>query len=113
MYPITIRCNVTNPCTEINFINVKVDKWEIGEKITGNICEFATGIGRGNVPNIDCLTDPSSDSMIAEENAELSSEIEIEDPNAEMNMYIDEIKTTTSVKQLYSEMIKLSKLYSD
>ena len=33
LYPVTIRCNVSNPCTEINFLNVQVDEWQIGQKI--------------------------------------------------------------------------------
>jgi hypothetical protein len=62
LYPITIRCNVTNPCTEINLINVQVDEWEIGEKIQGYVCEFASGVGKGNNPPIYCLGDEGSDS---------------------------------------------------
>lgn len=45
LYPVTIRCNVSNPCEHINFINVRTDKWDIGQKETGHVCEYASGIG--------------------------------------------------------------------
>lgn len=38
LYPVTIRCNVTNPCKDINFINVKTDGWRIGQKKNGYVC---------------------------------------------------------------------------
>jgi hypothetical protein len=57
LYPVTLRCNVSNPCTEINFINVKTDEWLIGQKDKGYVCEFATGKALGNSPQIGCLRD--------------------------------------------------------
>lgn len=56
LYPVTIRCNVSNPCEHINFINVKTDKWDIGQKEDGHVCEYASGIGEGNFPEIYCLS---------------------------------------------------------
>ncbi len=56
-YPVTIRCNETNPCTKIDLINVTTDKWKYGQKETGFVCEFASGRGVGNSPKIDCLKD--------------------------------------------------------
>ncbi len=56
-FPYTIRCNVTNPCTDINFYNVRTDHWLVGQKSTGYICEYAMGKGRNNVPKIHCLDD--------------------------------------------------------
>ena len=60
LYPVTIRCNVSNPCTEINFINVNIDEWVIGQKEKGYVCEFATGKGIKNSPPIHCLNDEGS-----------------------------------------------------
>lgn len=60
LYPVTIRCNVTNPCEAINFINARTDRWDIGQKEDGHVCEYASGIGEGNVPVIDCLTERRS-----------------------------------------------------
>lgn len=55
LYPIILRCNVSNPCTDINFINVRTDKWSIGQKKNGYVCEYASGRGEGNQPIIHCL----------------------------------------------------------
>ena len=51
----TLRCNVSNPCTNINFKEVKTDGWRIGEKITGNVCEFASGSSVDTYPVMSCL----------------------------------------------------------
>ncbi len=32
LFPIVLRCNETNPCTDINLNNVVVDHWHIGKK---------------------------------------------------------------------------------
>lgn len=66
LYPVTIRCNVSNPCQDINFINVRTDKWDIGQKQDGHVCEYASGIGEGNEPNIDCLTQRRSNGGITD-----------------------------------------------
>ena len=55
LYPYTIRCNVSNPCKDINFYNVQTDKWLVGQKETGYMCEYVFGKGRNNVPKIHCL----------------------------------------------------------
>jgi len=55
LYPVTLRCNVSNPCTNINFKEVKTDGWRIGEKITGNVCEFASGSSVDTYPVMSCL----------------------------------------------------------
>jgi len=55
LYPYTIRCNVSNPCKDINFYNVQTDKWLIGMKQTGYVCEYAMGKRRDNYPPIHCL----------------------------------------------------------
>ncbi len=55
LYPVTIRCNVSNPCTEINFYNVTTDEWQIGQKDKGYVCEFASGNAKNNSPLIHCL----------------------------------------------------------
>ena len=55
LYPVIIRCNVSNPCTDINFINVRTDNWSIGQKESGYVCEYASGRGEGNQPMIHCL----------------------------------------------------------
>jgi hypothetical protein len=57
---VTIRCNVSNPCQHINFINVRTNKWDIGQKQYGYVCEYASGIGEGNVPQIHCLDEKKS-----------------------------------------------------
>ena len=54
-YPYTIRCNATNPCKDINFYNVRTDKWRVGQKQNGYVCEYAMGKGRNNLPPIHCL----------------------------------------------------------
>lgn len=38
LFPIIMRCNKTNPCHDIVFDNVHVDKWKIGKKDKGYIC---------------------------------------------------------------------------
>lgn len=43
LFPVIIRCNETNPCHDINFYNVKTDKWRIGKKHKGFVCEYAYG----------------------------------------------------------------------
>jgi len=55
LYPYTIRCNVSNPCTEINFYDVQTDMWQIGRPDTGYVCEYAMGKTRGTTPKIHCL----------------------------------------------------------
>ena len=62
LYPYTIRCNVTNPCKDINFYNVRTDKWLIGRKQTGYVCDYAMGKRKDNYPPIHCLDDVSDDS---------------------------------------------------
>lgn len=63
LYPYTIRCNVTNPCTEINFYDVVTDEWQHGQPETGYVCEYASGKRRGNYPPIHCLDDISTSPM--------------------------------------------------
>lgn len=55
LYPYTIRCNASNPCTGINFYNVVTDKWRIGQKEKGYVCDFAMGKTKGTYPKIHCL----------------------------------------------------------
>lgn len=55
LYPYTIRCNVTNPCRDINFYDVVTDKWQIGQKDTGYVCEYVMGKTRGTYPRLHCL----------------------------------------------------------
>lgn len=55
LYPYTIRCNVTNPCRDINFYNVKTDSWRYGQKQNGYVCEYAMGKRRDTYPPIHCL----------------------------------------------------------
>lgn len=43
LFPIIIRCDVKNPCTDINFYDVQVDQWRIGNKDKGYVCEYASG----------------------------------------------------------------------
>lgn len=38
LYPVTIRCNVSNPCRHFVFENVTTDKWWVGQKETGVVC---------------------------------------------------------------------------
>lgn len=61
LYPVTIRCNVSNPCEDINFYNVRTDSWQIGQKKKGYVCEYSTGKGSGNQPLIDCIKEDKSD----------------------------------------------------
>ena len=63
LYPYTIRCNVTNPCKDINFYNVRTDKWLIGRKQTGYVCDYAMGKRKDNYPPIHCLDDVSDASI--------------------------------------------------
>lgn len=55
---------MSNPCERINFINVRTDRWDIGQKEDGHVCEYASGYGEGNRPAIYCLDDnkPGGDS---------------------------------------------------
>ena len=55
LYPYTIRCNVSNPCTDINFYNVQTDSWRIGLKQKGYVCEYAMGHMKNTIPKIGCL----------------------------------------------------------
>lgn len=55
LYPYTIRCNVSNPCTDINFFNVVTDTWQHGQPETGYVCEYATGKRKGTYPPLHCL----------------------------------------------------------
>jgi hypothetical protein len=57
LYPVTIRCNVSNPCRWFRFENVTTDRWRIGRKDTGVVCEYATGEQRGCRPSIPCFYD--------------------------------------------------------
>jgi hypothetical protein len=57
LYPITIRCNVSNPCRHFVFENVTTDKWYVGQKETGVVCEYVTGVQRNNKPTIPCFYD--------------------------------------------------------
>ena len=56
LFPIIVRCNATNPCTGINFNNVFINKWRIGNK-KGYVCENVKGTQEGGYPKLDCLTE--------------------------------------------------------
>lgn len=56
-FPVVIRCNETNPCTGFNFENVTTDKWKIGKKNVGVVCEFAHGTQKSCSPKIFCFED--------------------------------------------------------
>jgi hypothetical protein len=55
LYPYTIRCNVTNPCQDINFYEVQTDEWQHGQKDTGYVCEYVMGKRRDTHPVLHCL----------------------------------------------------------
>ena len=38
-FPVVIRCNETNPCKDFLFENVTTDKWHVGQKSVGVVCE--------------------------------------------------------------------------
>lgn len=57
LYPVTIRCNVSNPCRWFEFDNVTTDKWSIGQKETGVVCEYVSGRQSGTHPQIPCFYD--------------------------------------------------------
>ena len=40
LFPIVLRCNSTNPCKNITFDNVQVDKWVLYKK-KASVCENA------------------------------------------------------------------------
>ena len=55
LFPIVLRCNESNPCTGIKLKNVKVDRWLIGNKTKGYVCEFVEGSQEGGHPRVNCL----------------------------------------------------------
>lgn len=55
LFPILMRCNETNPCSGVYFKNVVINKWLIGNKHKGFVCENVKGIQEGGYPRIDCL----------------------------------------------------------
>lgn len=55
LYPVTIRCNVSNPCRWFEFENVTTDRWSIGQKSTGVVCEYVTGRQTNTKPQIPCF----------------------------------------------------------
>ena len=57
--PIIIKCNATNPCSDIHFDEVQVDSWRIGNKKTGYVCEEASGTITNSTPEVECLKDAS------------------------------------------------------
>lgn len=54
-FPVVIRCNETNPCKNFLFDNVTTDKWHVGQKKTGVVCEQTSGKQRLCNPKIYCL----------------------------------------------------------
>lgn len=63
LYPYTIRCNVSNPCTDINFHNVVTDSWQHGQPTRGYVCEYASGSSSGTSPPLHCLDNPTDPSF--------------------------------------------------
>ena len=57
LFPILLRCNKTNNCSGIYFKNVTANKWFIGNKNKGYVCENVQGIQEGGYPKLDCLNE--------------------------------------------------------
>ena len=55
LFPIIVRCNSTNPCSDINFIDVRADQWRIGKADKGYVCENVKGKQEGGHPRMECL----------------------------------------------------------
>jgi hypothetical protein len=53
--PIIFRCNESNPCHFINFTNVVADKWRVGHRSRGVVCENVQGVQANVHPSLYCL----------------------------------------------------------
>jgi len=61
LFPIILRCNASNPCTNVTFDNVQARRWLIGKKDKGYVCEEVTGRIRNSYPKVGCLQSEEGD----------------------------------------------------